>query len=92
MRLLLDTHVFLWYISGDSRLPPRLRDVVRDENGVEIGAMNYNQNVTYDGKPGVMAAVFALPGTNAIQAVDGVKKLMEVSQLELLGLRLTPIM
>jgi len=22
MRLLLDTHIFLWYISGDKRLPP----------------------------------------------------------------------
>ncbi len=30
MRLLLDTHVFLWYISGDSRLPPIFRDQIRD--------------------------------------------------------------
>ena len=30
MRLLLDTHVFLWYISGDSRLPLRLRDELRN--------------------------------------------------------------
>ena len=28
MKLLLDTHVFLWYISGDSRLPNQLRNVL----------------------------------------------------------------
>ena len=30
MRLLLDTHVFLWYITADPQLPTRLRDTVRD--------------------------------------------------------------
>ena len=30
MRILLDTHVFLWYISADSQLPATLRDVIRD--------------------------------------------------------------
>ena len=30
MRLLLDTHVFLWYISHDPRLPDVFRDAVRD--------------------------------------------------------------
>ena len=30
MRLLLDTHIFLWFISGDSRLPIALRDIIRD--------------------------------------------------------------
>lgn len=30
MRLLLDTHIFLWYISGDSRLPPTLRTTIQD--------------------------------------------------------------
>jgi PIN domain nuclease of toxin-antitoxin system len=30
MRLLLDTHVFLWYISADSRLPAAFRDAIRD--------------------------------------------------------------
>jgi PIN domain nuclease of toxin-antitoxin system len=24
MRILLDTHVFLWFIAGDARLPPHL--------------------------------------------------------------------
>jgi PIN domain nuclease of toxin-antitoxin system len=30
MRLLLDTHIFLWFISGDERLPGSMRDSIRD--------------------------------------------------------------
>ncbi len=30
MRLLLDTHVFLWYISADLQLPVAFRDAIRD--------------------------------------------------------------
>ena len=30
MKLLLDTHVFLWYISGDKKLPGEATDVIRD--------------------------------------------------------------
>lgn len=30
MRLLLDTQVFLWYLSGDPRLPMAFRDAIRD--------------------------------------------------------------
>ena len=32
MKLLLDTHVFLWFISGDNRLPDAMRDSIRDLN------------------------------------------------------------
>src|SRR5262245_50023241 len=32
MRLLLDTHVFLWYITADSRLPAVVRESRRDQN------------------------------------------------------------
>lgn len=31
MRLLLDTHIFLWFISGDSRLPESMRNAIEDE-------------------------------------------------------------
>jgi PIN domain nuclease of toxin-antitoxin system len=30
MKLLLDTHIFLWYITADARLPPEVRDAIRD--------------------------------------------------------------
>ncbi len=29
MNLLLDTHIFLWFISGDTRLPDQWRDEIR---------------------------------------------------------------
>jgi PIN domain nuclease of toxin-antitoxin system len=30
MRILLDTHIFLWFIAGDTRLPLPVRESVRD--------------------------------------------------------------
>lgn len=30
MRLLLDTHVFLWYISADPQLPAAYQNAIRD--------------------------------------------------------------
>lgn len=30
MKLLLDTHIFLWYISGDYHLPNSLKDMIQD--------------------------------------------------------------
>ena len=30
MKLLLDTHIFLWYISGDKRLAAGTKDAIRD--------------------------------------------------------------
>jgi len=34
MRLLLDTHVFLWYINADPELPVAFRDAIRDSANV----------------------------------------------------------
>ncbi len=51
----------------------RLKDVGR----VELGAQMYSIVGRLDGKPSAVLAIYQLPGTNAIQAVDGVKKLME---------------
>jgi PIN domain nuclease of toxin-antitoxin system len=37
MKLLLDTHIFLWFISGDGRLPAAWRDAFRNpENDVYL--------------------------------------------------------
>ena len=30
MRLLLDTHIFLWFITGDSRLPAAVQSAIQD--------------------------------------------------------------
>ena len=32
MKILLDTHIFLCFISGDSRLPADVRDAIRDRD------------------------------------------------------------
>jgi len=51
----------------------RLKDVAR----VELGSQMYSIEGGLNGKPSAILALYQLPGTNAIQAVDGVKKLME---------------
>lgn len=39
MAYLLDTHTFLWWITNDSRLPQRVRDIIREpENTVYFSA------------------------------------------------------
>ena len=41
MRLLLDTHVFLWFISADVRLPVTWRDAIRDpDNAVFLSVVS----------------------------------------------------
>jgi hydrophobic/amphiphilic exporter-1 (mainly G- bacteria), HAE1 family len=50
----------------------RLSDVAR----VELGAQNYSVLGRLNGKPGAIIAAYQLPGSNAVQAADGLKKLM----------------
>ena len=39
MRLLLDTHIALWAVADDERLPPRARDLISDQaNDVFVSA------------------------------------------------------
>lgn len=41
MRILLDTHIFLWFISGDPQLSKGVRDAIRNpENEVYISAIS----------------------------------------------------
>ncbi len=50
----------------------RVKDVAR----AELGAQDYTIIGRLNGKPGAIIALYQLPGTNAVQAADGVKKLM----------------
>src|SRR5262249_14652714 len=73
-----DTGVLSTMAVGRGPQPPatalvRLRDVAR----VEMGALNYNQAVFFDGRPSVGLAGYQLPGTNALDVADGVKARME---------------
>jgi PIN domain nuclease of toxin-antitoxin system len=41
MRLLLDTHIFLWFITGDARLPPVMRAaIVAPDNDVFLSVVS----------------------------------------------------
>ncbi len=51
----------------------RIHDVAR----VELGAQNYNQSCLFDGRPSVGLAFYQLPGTNALDVADAVRKKME---------------
>jgi HAE1 family hydrophobic/amphiphilic exporter-1 len=52
----------------------RIRDVAR----VELGSQVYATKARLNGQPSAIIALYQLPGTNALTAVDGVKKLMKV--------------
>ena len=51
----------------------RVRDVAR----IELGAQDYTLSGHINGKPGAIIAVYQLPGSNAVEAARGVRKLME---------------
>jgi hydrophobic/amphiphilic exporter-1 (mainly G- bacteria), HAE1 family len=50
-----------------------LKDVAR----LELGTMLYNAIGRHDAKPAAVIAVFQIPGTNALQVADTIKKTME---------------
>ena len=51
----------------------RVRDVAR----MELGAQDYSLRGRINGKPGAIIAVYQLPGSNAVDAARGVRKVME---------------
>src|SRR5271168_2406032 len=50
----------------------RVRDVAR----IELGSQDYSVIGRFNGKPGTIIAAYQLPGSNAVDAAAGVKKLM----------------
>ncbi len=48
----------------------RLGDVAR----LELGAQTYNLTGRYNGKPSAILAIYQLPGSNAVQAAEGVRQ------------------
>jgi len=50
----------------------RVRDVAR----IELGSQDYSVAGRFNGKPSAVIAVYQLPGSNAVDAAAGVKKLM----------------
>src|SRR3954464_3533849 len=50
----------------------RVRDVAR----IELGSQDYSAASRFNGKPAAVIAVYQLPGSNAVDVGNGVKKLM----------------
>ncbi len=50
-----------------------LKDVAR----LELGTQLYNSIGRHDGKPSAVIAVFQIPGTNALEVANDIKKTME---------------
>src|SRR5262249_1405319 len=50
----------------------RLKDVAR----IELGALNYQQTSRANGQPAAIIAIFQVPGSNALEVADGVKKMI----------------
>jgi multidrug efflux pump len=59
--------------SDPSGAQVRLSDVAR----IELGALNYNQRGRLNGKPAAIIAAYQIPGSNALQLADGLKRVME---------------
>src|SRR5271157_323490 len=49
---------------------------VKDVASVELGSQDYNIATRLDGKPTAVIGVYQLPGSNAVEAAKGVRKLM----------------
>jgi HAE1 family hydrophobic/amphiphilic exporter-1 len=50
----------------------RVRDLAR----IELGSQDYSVKGRFNGKPSAIIAAYQLPGSNAVDAANGVKKLM----------------
>ena len=50
----------------------RVKDIAR----IDLGAQTYNLRGRLNGQPSAIIAVYQLPGTNAVKAAQGVRKLM----------------
>jgi HAE1 family hydrophobic/amphiphilic exporter-1 len=55
----------------------RVRDLAR----IELGAQDYSWKGRFNGQPSAVVSVYQLPGSNAVQAAAGVRKLMAEAKL-----------
>src|SRR5271169_1531930 len=55
----------------------RVRDLAR----IELGAQDYSWKGRFNGKPSAIVSVYQLPGSNAVEAAAGVRKLMAEAKL-----------
>ncbi|HVW25427.1 MAG TPA: multidrug efflux RND transporter permease subunit [Polyangiaceae bacterium] len=49
---------------------------ISDLGRIDLGALNYQQYGTFNGKPAAVIAAFQMPGSNALEVADALKKTM----------------
>jgi len=49
---------------------------IKDVGRIELGAQAYDMIGRLNGKPAALVALYQLPGSNAIEAAEGAKKMM----------------
>lgn len=54
-----------------------LRDVVRDDKGIDLGARSYDTSAFLDGRPSIGLPIFQLPGANALETAQFVQAKMK---------------
>jgi multidrug efflux pump len=64
-------------LKSDNGVIVKLKEVVRDKDGIELGAKNYDVNSYLDGQPSVTLALFQLPGSNALETASAIRKAMD---------------
>jgi PIN domain nuclease of toxin-antitoxin system len=80
MRLLLDTHTFLWFISGDAQLSTKARDLITDpENEILLSVASLWEIVIKTG-----LGKLRLAGSFE----DIIPQQIELNEIELLGIEL----
>jgi len=82
---------YTWAVRAQGRLtsPEEFGDIiVRESNGggivrvrdvarIELGSQDYSQFGRINGKPGAIITVYQTPGSNAVEAARGVRRVME---------------
>jgi PIN domain nuclease of toxin-antitoxin system len=39
MRILVDTHILIWYVGGETKLAPHLREILQDPHNLKMVSM-----------------------------------------------------
>jgi HAE1 family hydrophobic/amphiphilic exporter-1 len=50
---------------------------IKDVGRVELGSQTYSETSSLNGKPAAVVAIYQLPGSNAVNAAEGVRQLMD---------------
>jgi PIN domain nuclease of toxin-antitoxin system len=85
MRLLLDTHAFLWFVAGDAQLPSRARRRIEDPRHEKYLSVASVWEIAIKKSLGKLELEVSLDGLVDIGAVDNGILLLEVTRKHAIG-------